>query len=691
MTVTGSGTRAGDRSRALSSTRLWMRRRRRLLLPLALCAAVVLAAVIGPFLAPYQPDSSSSSILVGPSAAHWFGTDQLGRDTFSRMLAGTRVSITIGVGSVLVGLVFGTLIGIVAGLRANTWLESVLMRLMDLLLALPVLVVASVLAGLTGGTGVDVGPVHLSNTVVVLLIIALVVIPIFARLARASTMAEAEQEYVLAARISGLRERRIIFGELLPNVIDPLIVQAALSVAAAIAAEAALSFLGLGIQPPQASWGNILQDGQQQLLLGAWWLILFPTAAIAVSTLAFVLLGDRLRDELDPRNVRRPEAATAAATGGGGVEAGEARPAPAAEVEPRAEPAPAMEDWQASMPLVEIEHLTVRYRKDRASPPAVSDVSFSLQQGEVLGIVGESGSGKSTVLRSVMGILPASASVSGTIRFEGRDLLALGKAGMSAIRGARIGMVFQDPVNVLNPAFTVGGQLERVLRLHRPDIQPSQRRGEVLQMLSRVGIDGRDKLGSYPFEFSQGQLQRIAIAAACLGSKILLLLADEPTTSLDATIESQIMTVLEELRHELDLTSVIVSHDIALISQHCERMVVMYAGRVVEEGTARNVVDHPQHPYTAELLRAVPELGDSSERLYSMRGELRDLAGLTPGCPFAPRCPRWLGPVCDGERPELRLLGSRRVACHAVEASQDLTTPAAAGHEQRPASKGSQR
>lgn len=681
MTATGSGAGAGGRSRALSPARLWLRRRRRLLLPLGLCVAVVLVAIVGPFLAPYQPDSSSSSILAGPSAAHWFGTDQLGRDTFSRMLAGTRVSITIGVGSVAAGLVLGTLIGMVAGLRAGTWLEGVLMRFMDLLLALPVLVVASVLAGLTGGTGVDVGPVHLSNTIVVLLIIALVVIPIFARLARASTMAEAEQEYVLAARISGLRERRIIFSELLPNVIDPLIVQAALSAAAAIAAEAALSFLGVGIQPPQASWGNILQDGQQQLLLGAWWLILFPTAAIAVSTLAFVLLGDRLRDELDPRNVRRAEAATAAAAAAGAGTAGDAepRPAPAARVESRAEP------------VLAIEQLTVSYRKDRAAPPAVSDVSFSLQQGEVLGIVGESGSGKSTVLRSVMGILPASASVSGSIRFEGQDLLALGKAGMSAIRGARIGMVFQDPVNVLNPAFTVGGQLERVLRLHRPDVQPAQRRAEVLRMLSRVGIDGRDKLGSYPFEFSQGQLQRIAIAAACLGSKIVLLLADEPTTSLDATIESQIMTVLEELRSELQLTAVIVSHDIALVSQHCERMLVMYAGRIVEEGTVRDVVDHPQHPYTAELLRAVPELAGSDQRLYSMRGELRDLASLTAGCPFAPRCPRRLGPVCDGERPELRLAGSRRVACHAVGADEGFAGPAAASQDQRPASKGVQR
>lgn len=283
-------------------------RHRRLLLPLGLCLVLVLIAIIGPIVAPFPPNRGGSAFLEAPGGAHWLGTDQTGRDVLSRMLAGTRVSMTVGVGSVLVGLLVGTLIGIVAGIRSNSWVDSVLMRLMDLVLALPVLVIASVMAGITGDSGADLGPVRVSNQVVLLLIIAMVLIPTFARLARAATLAETREEYVVAARASGLKRRHIILAELLPNVLDPLIVQAALSVGAAISAEAALSFLGLGIQPPNASWGNILRDGQQQLLLGAWWLIVFPTAAIAVSTYLFVLLGDRLRDELDPRAAARIEA-----------------------------------------------------------------------------------------------------------------------------------------------------------------------------------------------------------------------------------------------------------------------------------------------------------------------------------------------------------------------------------------------
>lgn len=330
--------------------------------------------------------------------------------------------------------------------------------------------------------------------------------------------------------------------------------------------------------------------------------------------------------------------------------------------------------------LLEVEGLSVSYRSaGPAAARAVRDVSFGLRRGEALGIVGESGSGKSTVLRAMMRLLSRNALVSsGSIRLEGSDLLTLSDQEMARMRGTRLGMVFQDPVNVLNPSFTVGSQLERVLRLHRPDIAARDRPARVLEMLARVGIDGRDKLKSYPFEFSQGQLQRIAIAAACLGGPIEVLLADEPTTSLDVTIEAQIMAMLDELRAELHLAIVLVSHDIALVAEHCDRILVMYAGHLVEDGATADVVASPQHPYTRELLRAVPELDGDYERLYSMRGELRGLATLTAGCPFAQRCPSYLGSRCDDERPELRRYGSTRVACHAVAPALGAAGPAAA-------------
>lgn len=653
-----------------------LRRQRSLVLPLTMCAVIVLVAIIGPFVTPYGAAKSSASMLAGPSWAHWFGTDDFGRDIFSRMLAGTRVSITVGIGAVLIGMLVGGLIGVVAGLRAGTWMESALMRFLDLVLALPLLVVASVLAGITGGTGLNVGPIHLSNVVVVTLIIALVLIPIFGRLARASTLAETGQEYIVAARVSGVRERRIIFGELLPNVISPLIVQASLSVGTAISTEAALSFLGLGVQLPQASWGNILQGGQSQVLSGAWWLVVFPTAAIVVTVLSFLLLGEHLRDQLDPRSARHERAKSAAksprATSRADRRKAGATFRPARRFPERHEAGSA----NGTLPLLEIEGLTVSYGSQEGAPPAVADVSLSVRRGEVLGIVGESGSGKSTVLRAIMRLLPADSTISsGTVRLQDKDLLTLSPAEMSEIRGSQVGMVFQDPVNVLNPSFTVVSQLERVLRIHRPDIAAQERRHRVLEMLSRVGLDASDRLNAYPFEFSQGQLQRIAIAATCLPGKVKLLLADEPTTSLDVTVEGQVMSMLDGLRRDMDLAEVLVSHDIALVSQHCDRLVVMYAARVVEEGPAQDVIHHPKHPYTAELIRSLPDIDDKADRLYSMRGELQSMTNLGRGCPFAARCPAHLGAICDEQLPPLQAGGTGRVACHAFH---EHRTPEAA-------------
>lgn len=323
-------------------------------------------------------------------------------------------------------------------------------------------------------------------------------------------------------------------------------------------------------------------------------------------------------------------------------------------------------------PLLEVEDLSVRYRSDGPAIAAVQNVSFALARREMLGVVGESGSGKSTLLQAIMCLLPHSARVSsGSVRFEGDELLSFPEGEMARVRGSRIGMVLQDPVNAFNPSFTISNQLERVFRLHRPDVGRRHRKDEVLRLLSRVGIDGTEKLHSYPFEFSQGQLQRIAIAAACLVSRVALLLADEPTTSLDVTIEAQIMSVLAELRQELDLGILLVSHDIALVAQHCDRIMVMHAGRVVEEGATATVVDHPRHPYTAELVRSVPELDVDSERLYSTQGEGPGVPASSRGCSFARRCPRYMGSICDDEIPSLDTVGDGRVACHAAKVGAD--------------------
>ena len=261
----------------------------------------MLVALVGPFFAPYDPAGLGETGLAAPSGEHWMGTDSLGRDLFSRFLYGSRISILVGFGAVLCALVVGTLLGMLAGYRSRTPVDSVIMRLMDVILAFPLLVLVPVITGVIGTHDLSVGPIEISPEVLVAIAIGVVLTPVFARIARASVMAEMREDYVLAVKSFGGRNRDILLRNLLPNIAAPLVVQAAFSLAMAVTVESAVSFLGLGVQPPGASWGTLLADARQYVTLGAWWLVLFPSVAIALFVLLFNLLGDQLRDELDPR------------------------------------------------------------------------------------------------------------------------------------------------------------------------------------------------------------------------------------------------------------------------------------------------------------------------------------------------------------------------------------------------------
>jgi peptide/nickel transport system permease protein len=273
---------------------------------LGLCGVVVLLliAAFGPFLAPHDPAAPSAARLQPPTLQHLMGTDNLGRDVFSRFVFGTRVSLFVGLGAVVLGLVVGTLLGMVAGLRAGGAWDTVTMRGMDVVLAFPLLVLVPVLAGVLQTRTLQLGPVSLNSIAVVGVAIGLVSAPVFARVARASVLAEVREDYILAARSFGAGGLDLLLGNLLPNIQAPLIVQAAFSLAIAIAAEAAVSFLGLGVQPPDSSWGTMLADARRYVIAGAWWLVLFPSLGIAVAVLSFNLVGDALRDALDPRAER---------------------------------------------------------------------------------------------------------------------------------------------------------------------------------------------------------------------------------------------------------------------------------------------------------------------------------------------------------------------------------------------------
>jgi oligopeptide/dipeptide ABC transporter ATP-binding protein len=299
----------------------------------------------------------------------------------------------------------------------------------------------------------------------------------------------------------------------------------------------------------------------------------------------------------------------------------------------------ALRGGEPSAPLLEIRNLSISYRLAQSTVLAADDVSFSVGRGEILGIVGESGSGKTTVIRSIIRLLrepPAEVS-SGEIWFDGRDLLRLGRADMRALRGARISLIFQDPFASLNPCLHVGKQIAESLR-YRGRMSRSEARDRVVEVMTLVGIpDARRRLSAYPAELSGGLRQRVGIASALTLSPDLVL-ADEPTTALDVTIQKQILILLRKLRDELGMSFVIVTHDLGVVAQTCDRVIVMYAGRVVEVGPADQILRAPAHPYTKALIAAIPRGVGRDARIPAIPGAPPSLAERPEGCAFAPRC-----------------------------------------------------
>ncbi len=335
----------------------------------------------------------------------------------------------------------------------------------------------------------------------------------------------------------------------------------------------------------------------------------------------------------------------------------------------------APEQEQHEQEVLRVSGLRTTYQFRGVPVPAVKDFALSVKPGEIVGLVGESGSGKSTALKSILGMLRPPASVEADqIVLDGRDLRSLSPDEARRIRGREMSMIFQDPINSFNPAWTIGSQFRRVLALHRPDLKRHEYDDEIIRLLRGVGIDGRGKLGSYPFQFSQGQLQRIMIAVACASKDLKVLLADEPTTSLDVTIEAQVLELLRTLRAERNLAMVLVTHDLSVVAEMCDKVVVMYAGRVVEVADVYDLFERPQHPYTAQLLKAIPGFPHDGERLYAMRGAVPGLDAQIQGCWFADRCDSKIGAVCDSVAPELYQVGDGegRAACHRVT---DLSMP----------------
>ncbi len=330
-------------------------------------------------------------------------------------------------------------------------------------------------------------------------------------------------------------------------------------------------------------------------------------------------------------------------------------------------------DPGTSVAVLDVDDLNVRFPTSDGVVHAVRGVSYRLQPGEVLGIVGESGSGKSVTSMAVMGLLGKSARVTGSIKFRGRELLGMGDRDMSGVRGRGIAMVFQDPMTSLNPVYKIGHQLAEALQTHVPDMSDDDARRRSLELLDLVGIpDAKQRVDQYPHEFSGGMRQRVVIAIA-MANQPDVIIADEPTTALDVTVQAQVLDVLRAAQRETHSAIVLITHDLGVVAGMADRVMVMYAGRPVELGSVEDIYYRPRMPYTVGLLGSLPrvDIGER-QRLTPIQGSPPSLLNLPPGCPFTPRCPM-SRPNCETEEPLFRSVGAEHgAACHYSEELRDL-------------------
>ncbi len=577
------------------------------LLPAAWLLLLVVCALAAPLVAPYDPfHPDLKHRLEAPSALYWLGTDDLGRDTLSRLVFGARTALLASLESVAIGAALGIGIGLAAGYLGG-WLDRIAMRLADVMQSIPAVLLALALIGVFGK--------GLTNA---MLAVGLIFSVSFMRITRAVVLAERERLYVDAARVLGLGPFAIMLRQVLPNVAGPLVVQGSIALGTALLIEAMLSFLGVGADSTQVSWGAMLETARQ-FQSEQPFLPVLPGVAITLTVLSFNLLGDALRDSLlpgGPRVARRAAAVPAA---------------PRFEAAADAEPLPADT-------LLRVSHLTVRLQGPQGEAELLSDVSLHLRRGEVLGLVGESGCGKSITAAAVIGLLPPAARVAaGSVRLGHTELVGMKESLARQVRGRRIGMVFQDAAAALSPVHTVGRQLVDAVRAHSA-LDAKQARARAVALLEMVGVpDAERRLDDYPHQFSGGMAQRVVIAGA-LACEPELLIADEPTTALDVTIQAQVLDLLMDLRQRLGMSILLITHDLGVVADACDRVAVMYAGQMVETGPVREVLAHPRHPYTAALLAAMPRSG-AGTALATIPGRVPPAWAWPAGCRFHPRCP----------------------------------------------------
>jgi len=578
---------------------------------------------------PLQQDVTLQRLFEGPSRDHWLGTDQLGRDWYSRVIFGAGYAFR----SILIAMTIAVVVGVPLGLfsgwrggridRAIMWVNDVLFSLPIILLAMAVIII---LTPSLDNAMIGVG-IAMSTR--------------FTRLTRAVTLQEKEELYVDSARITGLSTPTILARYIAPNLLSSLIVQAAIISGAIILIGATLSFLGIGASLDDPDWGVMLNRSRELFRVEGVWQVVPPGMALILTVLSFNLLGDAIRDAIgrDSSNnalsITKRTAVTAATTP------------------------------HATGPdvVLSVRDMDVEFPGQSGQVSQIlQGVSLEVRAGETLGVVGESGSGKSMTMLSALGLTPAPGRMTrGSVQFGGRDVTNLTESEWQAIRGKDVGVIFQEPIAVLNPAIKVGRQIAEPLMIHQ-NLNKKAALGRAGELLAEVRVpDPVRRLDQYPHEFSGGMAQRVGIAMA-LACEPKLLIADEPSTALDVTVQGQILDLMAEVQERHKMAIILITHDLGVIAEAADRVLVMYGGQVVETASADDVFYRPKHPYSRALLDTMPQSHDGHGELPVISGMVPSATAWPQGCRFAPRCD-FATDACTNDMPPLEAIGGDLVRC----------------------------